>query len=118
VSVVDVAYMLLSPVLLIINNHSDNKCGAGNGEQQAGYCDISSWNPLIDELNLANKHNWIGYIVSLVYVLVGLVFLIPVILLFGCHSKNACAKIKREMCCNEKNGALIEKNTINELKPI
>ena len=109
-SVVDLVFMLLSPVLLIIYN----------GIAKTNECSYLGWNPLIalDTLKLGDNHNWFVYIISVLYLLVGLVFLIPVILLCGCHSKNACAKIKRAKCCFKKNRAPVGKGLINEMFPV
>ena len=106
-SVVDLAFMLLSAVLLLIFNHKDNT--------QNNRCD-ATWSPLVNKFGLGSKDNWFGYTVTVLYILVGLVFLIPVVLLFGCHSKNAFKKIKTmKCCCNKKEKLLTSKSVINEM---
>jgi uncharacterized membrane protein YhaH (DUF805 family) len=112
-SVIDVAFMLLSPVLLVIyngNNNSGDSCNCGKDR----FLPHSDW--IIN--NLADGDNWFGYTVTVLYFLMGLVFLIPVILLFGCHSRNACAKIKKAKCCFRNGRSTVSRSSINELSPV
>ena len=115
-SIIDMLVIMVGCVSSLIYNSAESLINGCEANQIFILFSYIQQIPIYDTV-FKNDKNIILYAISGTFVVIVLVFLIPVILLSHCHCKNACARLKKYKCCKKRKklNEIAMTETLNEI---